>query len=129
MDDLAARKEGMTREMVNDVTLVGYVTRDPEVKSLEGGQTVGSTGLATHRIWRNGKGERVDQTEFHELVIWGKAAERAQKILAKGRLCYIRGSLKTDHWEKDGVKRQQTRVVVDEFRVLDKPERADDQAA
>lgn len=107
--------------MVNDVTLVGYVTRDPEVKSLEGGKVVGSTGLATHRIWRNGQGERVDQTEFHELVIWGKAAERAQKILAKGRLAYIRGSLKTDHWEKDGAKRQQTRIVVDEFRVLDKP--------
>ena len=106
--------------MVNDVTLIGFVTRDPELKELEDGKKVGSFGVATHRIYRNGKGERVDSTEFHECVIWGKPAEKAAQILKSGRLTYVRGSLKTDHWEKDGAKRQQTRVVVDEFRVLDK---------
>jgi len=111
--------------MVNEVTLIGYLTRAPEIRDLEGGKKVGNFGVATHRIYRDGNGERVDQAEFHECVIWGKAAESAEKILEKGRLTYIRGSLKTDRWEKDGLQRQQTRIVVDEFRVLDKPKKAE----
>lgn len=107
--------------MVNKVILVGNMTRDPELKDLESGKKVGSFGVATHRIYRNGQGQRVDDTEFHECVIWGKPAERAAQILSTGRKVYIEGSLKTDHWESGGIKRQQTRIVVDEFRVLDRP--------
>ena len=111
--------------MVNEVTLIGNITRDPEMKEIEEGKVVANFGLATHRIYRKEGGERVDQTEFHELVAWGKTAQRAGMILRRGRLAYVRGTLKTDHWEKDGQKRSQTRIVVDEFRVLDRPKTAD----
>ncbi len=114
--------------MLNQAIIIGYVTRDPELRELDDGRKVAAFGVASHRIYRNEEGQRIDQTEFHECVIWGKGALRAKEILAKGRLTYVYGSLKTDHWEKDGVKHKQTRIVLDQFRVLDKPPGRDDDA-
>ncbi len=114
--------------MVNEVTLIGYVTRDPETRELDDGRNVASFGIATHRVFRSPDGTRVDQTEFHECVAWGKVAVSIASIVSKGRLAYIRGSLKTDHWESEGVRRQQTRIVVDEYRVLDRPKQPDESA-
>lgn len=110
--------------MVNEVILIGYVTRDPETRELEDGRNVASFRIATHRVFRSPDGTRVDQTEFHECVAWGKAAVSVASVLSKGRLTYVRGALKTDHWESEGVRRQQTRIVVDEYRVLDRPKQS-----
>lgn len=104
---------------VNTVTLLGNTTNDPELKTLPGGQTVCSFGLATNRVWKDVKGERQSQAEFHNLVVWGKLGEFCDKYVKKGKPVYVEGHLKTGSWEKpEGTKHFRTEVVVDNLVLL-----------
>lgn len=99
---------------INKVILVGNVGGDPESKTLPNGNTVTNITLATSDTWKDkATGEQKDRTEWHRVVFFGKLAEIAGQYLKKGSQCYIEGRLQTREWEKDGVKRYTTEIVVD----------------
>jgi single-strand DNA-binding protein len=104
--------------MVNRVILIGRLGRDPEVRSTPTGQTVATFGLATSRHWRSKDGERQEETEWHQVVVWGKLADIAGQYLTKGKLVYVEGRIQTRTWEKDGAKHYKTEVVADTFQML-----------
>lgn len=101
---------------INKVSLYGNLTRDPEVKALPGGTQVVSFGLATNRTFKNKEGQQQEQTEFHNIVAFGRTAEVMGQYLKKGRPAYIEGRIQTRSWEKDGVKQYRTEIVVDTFQ-------------
>ncbi len=101
---------------LNKVTLYGNLTRDPEVKALPGGQQVASFGLATNRSFKNKEGQQQEQTEFHNIVAFGRTAEVMGQYLKKGRPAYIEGRIQTRSWDKDGQKQYRTEIVVDTFQ-------------
>lgn len=99
---------------VNKVILVGTCGQDPETKYMPSGDAVTNLSLATSEQWKDKKtGEKVEKTEWHRVVLFGKVAEIAGEYLRKGSQVYIEGKLKTREWEKDGVKRYTTEIVVD----------------
>ncbi|WP_248920497.1 single-stranded DNA-binding protein [Pseudomonas entomophila] len=99
---------------VNKVILVGTCGQDPEVRYLPNGNAVTSLSLATSEAWTDKQtGQKVEKTEWHRVVLFGKVAEIAGEYLRKGSQVYIEGKLKTREWEKDGIKRYVTEVHVD----------------
>ncbi|WP_054904572.1 single-stranded DNA-binding protein [Pseudomonas sp. NBRC 111144] len=99
---------------VNKVILVGTCGQDPEVRYLPNGNAVTNLSLATSESWTDKQtGQKVEKTEWHRVVLFGKVAEIAGEYLRKGSQCYIEGKLKTREWEKDGIKRYATEVHVD----------------
>ena len=104
--------------MLNKVMLIGRLTRDVELKTIPSGKAVANASLATNKKFKNQSGEKVEEVEFHNLVIW-QGAENFAKYLEKGSKVYVEGELKTRNWEKDGVKRYATEVVVNNFTFLD----------
>lgn len=108
---------------VNKVFLIGHLGKDPEVRHLEGGNTVANFPLATSESYTTKDGNKVDQTEWHNIVIWRKLAEIAEKYLKKGSLIYLEGRIRTRSWDdKDGNKRYITEIVANNFQMLDKRE-------
>lgn len=104
---------------VNTVTLLGNVTRDPDLKVTTTGQQVCTFGLATNRVWKDQKGERQSMPEFHNLVAWSGMAEFCGQYVKKGKPLYIEGYLKTHNWENaEGVKLYRTEVVVNNLVLL-----------
>lgn len=107
---------------VNKVILVGRLGRDPEVRTLESGVSVASFSIATSETYKDrNTGERREQTEWHNVVLWRGLAEVAEKYLKKGDQVYIEGKLRTRSWEKDGVTRYTTEIVADEMNMLGGP--------
>ena len=105
--------------------MIGNLGMDPEVKKLDGGNTVANFTMATHDGYTNKKGERVEDTQWHNIVSWGKTAELMGDLLAKGKEVMIEGKLTSRSWEdKDGNKRYITEVVVSEFLLLTRKEEA-----
>ncbi|MEK7080108.1 MAG: single-stranded DNA-binding protein [Patescibacteria group bacterium] len=100
----------------NKVFLYGNLTRDPEVKALPSGQSVASFGLATNRTFTNKEGAKQEQTEFHNIVAFGRTAEVMGQYLKKGRPAFIEGRLQTRSWEAEGRKNYRTEIVVDNFQ-------------
>lgn len=99
---------------VNRVILVGTLGQDPEVKYLSNGNAVCNLSLATSEQWKDKQsGEKKETTEWHRVVLFGKVAEIAGEYCRKGGQVYIEGKLKTREWEKDGIKRYSTEIVVD----------------
>lgn len=99
---------------VNKVILVGTCGQDPEVRYMPNGNAVTNLSLATSEAWNDKQtGQKVEKTEWHRVVLFGKVAEIAGEYLRKGSQCYIEGKLKTREWEKDGIKRYSTEVHVD----------------
>ncbi|MBA6130986.1 single-stranded DNA-binding protein [Pseudomonas juntendi] len=99
---------------VNKVILVGTCVQDPEVRYLPNGNAVTNLSLATSESWTDKQtGQKVEKTEWHRVVLFGKVAEIAGEYLRKGSQCYIEGKMKTREWEKDGIKRYATEVHVD----------------
>lgn len=99
---------------VNKVILVGTCGQDPEVRYLPNGNAVTNLSVATSEAWKDKQtGQKVEMTEWHRVVLFGKVAEIAGEYLRKGSQCYIEGKLKTREWEKDGIKRYSTEVHVD----------------
>src|SRR5476651_292135 len=103
---------------INKVILVGHLGKDPEIRQLEGGVSVASFPLATSETF-NKDGKKVEQTEWHNIVLWRSLAEMAAKFLQKGKLVYIEGKLRTRSFEdRDGVKKYTTEVVAENFTML-----------
>jgi len=104
---------------VNKVILVGNLGRDPEVRHLESGVAVASFSIATTESYKDrNTGERRDQTEWHNIVLWRGLADVAEKYLKKGDSVYIEGKLRTRSWEKDGITRYTTEIVGDNMTML-----------
>lgn len=98
---------------VNKVILVGNLGKDPEVKYLDGNRVVANVTLATNESYTDKSGQRVDQTEWHNLEMWDGLAKIAEKYLQKGRMIYVEGKIKTDKWQdKDGNPRSTQRIRV-----------------
>ena len=103
---------------VNKVFLVGRLTRDPEMRSTSGGQTVASLSISTNRFWKDKNGQRQDQTEFHNIVLWSRLAEIAGQYLIKGQEVYIEGRLQTRKYTaKDGTERRTTEIVAENMQL------------
>jgi len=96
---------------VNKAILVGNLGRDPELRTTPNGQSVVNFTLATSETWTDKSGERVERTEWHRIVVWGRTAETCAQYLSKGRTVYIEGRIQTREWEdKDGHKRYTTEI-------------------
>ena len=111
---------------VNKVILVGNLGADPEVKYLEGDNVVAKLRLATTESYKDKTGNRVEQTEWHDLEIWGSLAKVAEQYLKKGSQLYVEGKIKTDSWQDEqGQNRYRTKIRVINFTMLGgKPEGA-----
>lgn len=104
---------------VNKVILVGRLGKDPEVRHLENGVGVANFPMATSEVYRDRvTGERREQTEWHNIVLWRGLADVAEKYLKKGDMVYIEGKLRTRSWEKEGVTRYTTEIVGDNMTML-----------
>lgn len=101
---------------LNKAFLYGNLTRDPELRALPSGQQVASFALATNRSFRNKEGVQQDQTEYHNIVAFGRQAEVIGQYLKKGRPVFIEGRIQTRSWEADGRKNYRTEIVVDNFQ-------------
>lgn len=105
--------------MVNKVILIGNVGADPEVRYLDGGVAVARFSLATTESYKNKNGERVDQTEWHNIVLWRNLAEIAEKYVKKGMKLYIEGRIRNRTWEdQNGVKKYMTEIQGDNMQML-----------
>lgn len=101
---------------LNKALLYGNLTRDPEVRALPSGQQVATFGVATNRSFKNKEGQQQEQTEFHNIVAFGRTAEVMGQYLKKGRPVFIEGRIQTRSWEADGRKNYRTEIVVDNFQ-------------
>jgi len=105
----------------NKVQLIGYAGMNPEVKNLENGKKVAKVSMATNEVYRNASGERVSETQWHNLIAWGKTAEIAEKYLKKGCEVAVTGKLVSRNYiDKDGIKRYITEIVVNELLISGK---------
>lgn len=110
--------------MVNKVILIGNVGADPDVRYLDGGVAVANIRLATTERYKNKNGENIDQTEWHNVVLWRGLAEVVEKYVKKGMRLYIEGRLRTRSWDdQNGIKRYTTEIFADNMQMLS---RADD---
>lgn len=101
---------------INKAFILGNVTRDPEMRYTPNGQGVTSFGVATNRRYKDASGNVQEETQFHEVVAWGKTAEAITQILKKGNKVAVIGRLQTRNWDApDGSKRSRTEIVLDEF--------------
>lgn len=107
---------------LNRATIIGRVTRDPEMRTTPSGQTVTTLSVATNRAWTDNAGVKQERSEFHNCVLWGKLAEIASQYVTKGRRVYIEGRIETRDWTgQDGVKRYRTEIVAENMIMLDGP--------
>lgn len=105
---------------VNKVTLIGRIGSDLEITKTNAGKSVLSFSIATDESYNDkATGQKVEQTEWHRVVVYDKAAETIQAYAKKGNNIYVEGKLKTREWEKDGIKRYTTEIVVSEFTLLE----------
>lgn len=113
---------------VNKVQLIGVLGREPEIRTMPNGNSVANINLATDESYNDKQtGQKVEQTEWHRVTVYGKLAEICQQYLKKGSRAYFEGKLKTREWEKDGVKRYTTEIVCDEMMLLDRADNAQSQ--
>ena len=105
--------------MINRVTLLGNCGRDPETRTFDDGRKVASLTLATSEKWKDkNTGEMREVVEWHNLVFWGKQAEIAATYLKKGSQIYLEGKIRTRSYEKDGINRYVTEILVDQFKMM-----------
>ncbi|MFH1946625.1 MAG: single-stranded DNA-binding protein [Candidatus Magasanikbacteria bacterium] len=108
---------------LNRATMLGRLTRDPEVRTTPTGRSVANITIATGRVWTDQSGAKQEKTEFHNCVLWGKLADIAGQYLSKGRRVYAEGRIETRDWvgKDDGVKRYRTEIIIDNLIMLDSP--------
>ena len=105
--------------MVNKVILIGNLGKDPEVRYLENGTCVANYPIATSESYKDKKGNKVDNTEWHNIVAWSKVGEISEKYLKKGSRIYVEGKLQTRSWEgENGDKKYRTEVVINQLIML-----------
>jgi single-strand DNA-binding protein len=106
---------------INKVILVGHVGKEPEVKYLEGGVAVAKFTFATNETYKNKDNQKVEQTEWHNIVMWRGLAEVAEKYVHKGSQLYLEGRIRTRSYGEENNKKYFTEIVVDEMRFLGGP--------
>jgi len=104
---------------VNQVTLMGNLTRDPEVRQTPSGQSVCSFSLALNRAYKAANGEWQEATDYIDVVAWGPLGERVGQYLSKGRRALVQGRLQSRSWEQDGQKRNKVEVLANDVTFLD----------
>jgi len=105
----------------NAVQLIGRPGMDPEVKTIANDRKMARFTLATNDFYVNNKGERIEETQWHNLVAWGKTAEIVEKLVKKGKEIVIEGKLASNTWEdKEGVKHYNVQVVINELLSIEK---------
>lgn len=102
----------------NQVTLMGNLTRDPELRQIPSGQSVCSFSLALNRSYKGSDGEWQEATDFVDVVAWGPLGERVAQYLSKGRPALVSGRLQSRSWEQDGQKRSKLEVVAQDVTFL-----------
>ncbi len=113
---------------VNKVILVGNVGKDPETRHLEGGNTVSKFSLATSEIYKNKEGEKITNTEWHNIVLWKGLAEIAEKYVKKGSQLYIEGRIRTRSYnDQDNNTKYVTEIIGDVMKMLGKKTEGDSQ--
>jgi len=104
---------------VNKAIIVGNLGREPELRYTQGGSPVCQLSVATTRAYTNKNNDRVEETEWHRVVVWGKSAEHCNTYLGKGRQVYVEGRIQTRSYEdKEGIKRYSTEIVADTVQFL-----------
>jgi len=103
---------------VNKVILLGNLGRDPETRFMPNGDAVCNFSIATTESWKDKQGQKQENTEWHNIVMYRKLAEIAGEYLKKGSSVYLEGRLQTRKWEKDGVTRYSTEVIADSMQML-----------
>ena len=103
----------VTGMYVNKVFLFGNLTRDPELRALPSGMNVVSFSVATNRVYKDRDGKKQEQTDFHNVVVFGRQADTINQYLKKGSSVFVEGRLQTRSWEKDGKKNYRTEVIAD----------------
>ncbi len=105
--------------MINKVILVGNLGKKPEIREFEGGRKVANFSIATNESYTNKSGEKIKNTEWHNIEMWDRLAEIADKYLDKGSTVYVEGKIKTDQWtDKDNNTRYTTRIRVNNMQML-----------
>lgn len=108
---------------VNKVILVGNLGKDPEIRAMESGTKVATFSLATSESYKNKEGQKVDATEWHNIVAWSGLADLAEKFMKKGSKIYLEGKIRSRNWDdKEGNKRYITEIVAASITLLDKRE-------
>lgn len=103
----------------NRVQLIGHLGNNPEIMSFDSGKKKATFSMATNEVWYNTQGEKVEDTQWHNVVLWGKTAEIAEKYLKKGAEICIEGKITTRSYDgKDGEKRYITEIVANELLML-----------
>lgn len=103
----------------NKVQLIGNLGSNPEIIMLESGKKIAKFSIATNEVYKNSKGEKVTDTQWHNIVAWNKTADIAEKYLEKGKEILIEGKLTSRSYEdKEGIKRYTTEIVMNEFLIL-----------
>ena len=103
---------------INKVILVGNLGADPELRYTASGTAVAKFRIATSESYTDKSGAKQERTEWHRITAWGKLAEICGQYLAKGKMVYIEGKIRSDTWEQDGVKRYSYEIVADTMRML-----------
>lgn len=102
---------------LNKVFIIGNLTRDVTLRTTPSGQSVADFGVATNRIWVNANGQKQQETEFHNIVVWGKMAELCSQYLSKGRLVFIEGRIRTRSWQdSNNQKRVRTEIIAERIQ-------------
>jgi len=110
---------------VNKAIVLGHLGADPELRYTPAGLAIASLRIATSETWKDKQtGEKQERTEWHRVEAFGRLAEIIGEYLKKGAQIYVEGKLRTDEYEKDGVKRWSTKIIAGEMRMLGKQERA-----
>src|SRR3989338_6148422 len=118
----------MASRSLNKITLIGNLTRDPELKYTPQGTAVCSFGVATNRSWTTKTGETKEDVQFHRIVAWQKLAELCANLLSKGRKIYLEGRITYRSFEgKDGVQRNITEIIMDDFILFDDRRKSSDE--
>jgi single-strand DNA-binding protein len=106
---------------LNKIMLIGRATKDPEIKTTPGGTTVAKFGMATNDVYKDKAGQKVEETEYHNCVAFGKLAEVIGSFVKKGQEIYVEGKKKTRSWEKDGKTNYIVEVIVDVMQLGSRP--------
>jgi single-strand DNA-binding protein len=113
------KEDSQMARSLNQVTLMGNLTRDPELRQTPTGQNVTSFSLALNRSYKDQSGEWQEATDYIDIVAWGPLAERVAQYLSKGRRCLVQGRLQSRSWEQDGQKRSKVEVLANDVTFLD----------
>ena len=107
---------------LNKVFILGRLTADPQLRTIPSGQSVASFGVATNRVWTDRNKARQEETEYHNVVLWGRQAEIANQFLTKGSLVLVEGRLRTRTWQdKQGQNRKSTEIIGERIQLGPRP--------